>query len=59
MGLNSAEFNCEPNNVNFVCQCIELELQMRRVEKDVQYLMQRLKDHELNETTPICTRTVT
>ncbi len=56
MGLNSAKFSCGLNNANFVCLCSEFELQMRRVEKDVQYLMQRVKDQELNETTPICTR---
>ena len=47
MGLNSAKFSCGLNNANFVCQCSEFELQMRRVEKDVQYLMQRVKDQEL------------
>ena len=42
------------DNLNPECRCNELESQIKRIEKDVKFLMHRLEQQELNEATSIC-----
>ena len=53
MGSNSAEL-IRKSNLNPEYRCNELESQIKRIDKDVKFLMHRLEQQDLNEATSIC-----
>ena len=53
MGSNSAEL-IRKSNLNPEYRCSELESQIKRIDKDVKFLMHLLEQQDLNEATSIC-----
>lgn len=53
MRQNSAEL-IRKLNLNPECRCSNLESHIKRIEKDVKFLMHCLEQQELNEATSIC-----